>query len=155
MDWICMVLCKTLRVFWQVPFIHTVVLVPFGLVFFPPVREGRGMLLLFFPLRGCGAYWGQIQFSQWVKAGVHRGRVTSSPQEVVPVVVNYGSSHCCPDWHKSCFHRELFSDQWFLLVFCLFIWEHLDFSASRCFFLSNCWFLFVAVPNRIPPTTDQ
>ena len=26
------------------------------------------MLLLFIPLRGCGAYWGQIQFYSWAKA---------------------------------------------------------------------------------------
>ena len=35
-----------------------------------------GMLPLFFPLRGCRAYWGQIQFTQWAKARVQPGWVT-------------------------------------------------------------------------------
>ena len=35
----------------------------FRFLFFPIIREGHRMLP--FPLRGCGAYWGQIQFTQW------------------------------------------------------------------------------------------
>ena len=47
--------------------------------FFPLFHEGCGMLPLFIPLRGCGAYWGQIQFYSWAKA--HPEWVTSSLQD--------------------------------------------------------------------------
>ena len=43
--------------------------------------EGCGMLPLFIPLKGCGAYWGQIQFHSWVKARVHPEWVASSLQD--------------------------------------------------------------------------
>ena len=44
-------------------------------------HEGCRMLPLFIPLRGCGAYWGQIQLYSWAKARVHPKWVASSLQD--------------------------------------------------------------------------
>ena len=44
-------------------------------------HEGCGMLPLFISLRGCRAYWGQIQLYSWAKARVHPEWVASSLQD--------------------------------------------------------------------------
>ena len=46
---------------------------------FVPLRKDRGMFLLIFPLRGWGAYWGQIHFTQWAR--VHPGWFASSSKD--------------------------------------------------------------------------
>ena len=54
---------------------------PFHSVLFPLNPWGSRVVAAFFPLRGCGAYWGQIQFTHWAKARVHPGWLASSSQD--------------------------------------------------------------------------
>ena len=59
-----------------------------------PLREGCGMLALFIPLRGCGAYWGKIQFYSWAKARVHPEWVASSLQDPYWCILFKDTSTC-------------------------------------------------------------